>query len=368
VLAQLRRAWSAAAEWPYLPPAQHLPPDPILEAILEVCYHASFTADEHRATRFAIIVCEPEDADVPFRFAKPVPFQVADLASVAPAAEIDSVLIGISVAASADETRIWGFECGQPAADRLVVSVPGPGTLHVKRASRNFLTVLTLHGGAVREWSAKAVTPLSVARLFPDAVRAVMLSHGQSGGTAFDWERTYSDWLFGLLERIVLHGHGGTLLVVPDIAADDRGWRDLLRIKYECNDESMWPKLLEVGEQYAVPPEHREPRVIRSAAALERTLDAVARLTRVDGAVVMTDRFRVLGFGAEIVAPPTAHQSSMETVRVGDRAERIDAYGTRHRSAFRLCAAYPRVIAFVCSQDGDIKYVRQADGHVELVR
>ena len=45
--------------------------------------------------------------------------------------------------------------------------------------------------------------------------------------------------------------------------------------------------------------------------------------------------------------------------RVG---ESIDGVGTRHRSAYRLCKALPGVVAVVVSQDGNVRFVRRADG------
>jgi DNA integrity scanning protein DisA with diadenylate cyclase activity len=35
----------------------------------------------------------------------------------------------------------------------------------------------------------------------------------------------------------------------------------------------------------------------------------------------------------------------------------VDAVGTRHRSAYRLCAAVPGAVALVVSQDGGVRFV-----------
>ena len=93
----------------------------------------------------------------------------------------------------------------------------------------------------------------------------------------------------------------------------------------------------------------------------------IAALTEVDGAVVMTKRFELLGFGAEIAGDlPDVRQVSRaldleakDTVR-----EPLTADGTRHRSAYRLCSRLPEALALVVSQDGGVRFVAMHEGEV----
>src|SRR5262249_32976695 len=85
-------------------------------------------------------------------------------------------------------------------------------------------------------------------------------------------------------------------------------------------------------------------------------------LTAVDGAVVLTDTFRIIGFGAEV----TATFSGTDKVYVAQNAdgtesreENFSEYGTRHRSAFRFVGSMESAVGFVMSQDGGIKALRQ---------
>ncbi len=48
-----------------------LPTDEQLQALLEIAYHASFTADEQRRTHFDLVLCEATQAHNPFRFSSP---------------------------------------------------------------------------------------------------------------------------------------------------------------------------------------------------------------------------------------------------------------------------------------------------------
>jgi hypothetical protein len=78
--------------------------------------------------------------------------------------------------------------------------------------------------------------------------------------------------------------------------------------------------------------------------------------------VVLTDTFRIIGFGAEV----TASFSGTDKVHIAQNAEGTESkevnfteYGTRHRSAFRFVASMESAVAFVMSQDGGIKALRQ---------
>ena len=93
----------------------------------------------------------------------------------------------------------------------------------------------------------------------------------------------------------------------------------------------------------------------------------IASLADVDGAVVLTKRFEILGFGAEIAG-------DLPDVRVVARAldleateherEPPDAMGTRHRSAYRLCAKVEDAVAIVVSQDGGVRFIAHHKGEV----
>ena len=88
----------------------------------------------------------------------------------------------------------------------------------------------------------------------------------------------------------------------------------------------------------------------------------VATLSAVDGAVVVTDRLRVIGFGGEI----TAGSPTLSAVRIavdeggiaGDHRQ-ITSFGTRHRSALRFCSSLEDAVAFVISQDGDVRGIKR---------
>jgi hypothetical protein len=85
----------------------------------------------------------------------------------------------------------------------------------------------------------------------------------------------------------------------------------------------------------------------------------ISALSCVDGVILATPDLSVKGFGVEIRATKdidTVHlaqspKAAVETLVPVDP----NHYGTRHRSMMRYCAAHPKSIGFVISQDGEIR-------------
>lgn len=170
----------------------------------------------------------------------------------------------------------------------------------------------------------------------------------------------------GVAGSIAKGGHGGAVLLVPESYPREM-LMQLVQIKYACNDDSVWKDLREAVRVYDGPtmedPDARE-RARQHESRVEDHLSRMAKLASVDGAIVVTDRLRLLGFGGEVIAP-----SPVSSVVAPDGSrQKADDFGTRHRSAFRFCAADPSFMAVVCSQDGGVKYIVQRDGDIKLVQ
>ena len=101
---------------------------------------------------------------------------------------------------------------------------------------------------------------------------------------------------------------------------------------------------------------------------LDDSLAFIARLAAVDGAVVISDRFQLKGFGGEVrAAAPKLADVQFGNVSAGTVTRSLEEFGTRHRSAFRFCYALPSAIAFTVSQDGDVRMARRVANDVVVV-
>lgn len=88
----------------------------------------------------------------------------------------------------------------------------------------------------------------------------------------------------------------------------------------------------------------------------------VADLAGVNGAVLMSDCFEILGFGVEIAGElPESQVAPYDLDATRKSSVRTDRVGTRHRSAYRLYQAVPDPLALVVSQDGGFRFIRWQD-------
>jgi hypothetical protein len=158
------------------------------------------------------------------------------------------------------------------------------------------------------------------------------------------------DVLVRLATSMRAHGRGGSLLVVPDGA---EAWRDSIQDPpgYPVSPAFAGLAELVAGRDGA-------PRGLPAQEALRRAVDVVAGLTAVDGATVVTDRYRLLAFGAKIRrargAAPVEAAVVTEPVE-GDRPAVLplgELGGTRHSSAAQFVHDQRDALALVASQDG----------------
>jgi hypothetical protein len=140
------------------------------------------------------------------------------------------------------------------------------------------------------------------------------------------------------------HGRGGSLLVVP---AGTEAWRESI---VQPMPYAVSPSFCELADRSRQTPDQAE--------RLGPTVAAVAGLTAVDGAVLLTDRYELLGFGAKIARrrgwPQVEHVTWTEPVEndmpVLVHPEQLG--GTRHLSAAQFIQDQRDAVALVASQDG----------------
>jgi len=94
----------------------------------------------------------------------------------------------------------------------------------------------------------------------------------------------------------------------------------------------------------------------------------VSLLSRVDGLVLLTPEFEVVGFGVEINVssiPSRIFMAGNESgAAPGLKELDYERFGTRHRSMIRYCAAVPNSVGIVVSQDGDVRVITSDQGSV----
>ncbi len=394
-------------------------PPPALEMLQEVfstCYQASLMQEEGRAITFRLILCEPElfpkEGGPPtglhrLEFTAPRPFKLQELCRLSPAADYHRSLIGARLSGGGS-LKIWGilqsgpgwvrtFQGGRgrhiPLPPALVVHVSGPGQLEAHRG--DFL-VAKLERGEISGSSMDVFEAEWLRESFKER-RAELAELHEAARERADrpWAPLGPDLTRVLGQQVVRRvisvmrsaRHGGTLIFVPaalteEISAENR----YVATKYGFSEGEPRSRLrtLVVRAMNVLAETHgreasEEPKPVGWAeyevssdeqlAKLEEAIFEVAHLiaalSAVDGAVMITKRFELLGFGVEISGKLPEVRTVARALDVeGERTvqESIEGVGTRHRSVYRLCSELKEAVAVVISQDGGARFVKWKDG------
>jgi hypothetical protein len=311
-----------------------------IEEMIDAAFWASLRREEGYVPTISAAFLNPDEARESLRFEQPLPFAPDALARLSPAVERPGVHLGAW--RRSGELQVWGTATSIPKYC-LVIEVTSPGLLVIKESrgeeTGKFANVAVLEGDRIKVLNEDVVN-------LPDCLPMVrsLLGFGLSESSADEL-----NILMQLAISMRRHGRGGSLLVVPSTS---ERWRDSIvpPIHYSVSPPYLGlPDLLRSGSAIHDPSWHN---------ALRRTVDAIAGLTAIDGATVISDSYQVMAFGVKL----GRHQEGTRVEQVivtepvaGSLAEIVHPTqlgGTRHLSAAQFAQDQPDSMALVASQDG----------------
>jgi len=317
-----------------------LPDAPVIEAMVDAAFWASVRREEGYIPKISLAYLPPLEQVQPMLFEEPLSLYPDALTKLAAAVERPGVHLGVWY--SGDQLQVWGATHAIPPLC-FVVEVIAPGLLVLKhrprQESRKFVNVAVLEGDRIKIVDERAANINDCPELLTAMLR-------------FDTGASGDDMVVSVLVQLALsmrkHGRGGILLVVPP---GNDTWRESIvhPIRY-----AVKPVFTELADLALRAGEANQ----EWSEAITRALDAVAGLTAVDGATVITSRYELLAFGAKIARRRGG--ASVEQVVVTEPVEggspaRLhpgQLGGTRHLSAAQFVRDQPGALALVASQDG----------------
>ena len=316
-----------------------LPDVATVEALIDAAFWASLQREEGYVPEISLAFLPPKRAVRPLMLAQPMPLSPRAMGRLAPAVERPGIHLGVW-RDDQGVLRVWGTTRAIPTFC-FVLEVLGPGLLVVKHRvqddSAKFRNVAVFEGEEVKVLSREDTD----ASDHPAMLRSLLAPESAGDRSA--------EVLIRLAVSMRAHKRGGTLLVVP---AGAQAWRDSIvqPVAYAVD-----PAFTELRDLVL---EDSEEDPIRGHESLGRVVDAVAGLTAVDGATVISDGYEVLGFGVKIQRPDGRPQ--VERVVVSEPVEGgaaavvapLQLGGTRHSSAAQFAQDQRDAVALVASQDG----------------
>ncbi|HEV2761840.1 MAG TPA: hypothetical protein VGV38_02505 [Pyrinomonadaceae bacterium] len=312
-----------------------------IETIIDAAFWASLRREESYSPKISLALLSPEQAGQPIRFEHPLPLTPSSLARLAPAVERPGIHLG--VCRDEQGLYVWGTTRTIPRLC-FVLEVVEPGLLVVKyrpgKETGKYVNVVVLKGDQIKVVDEDGA-------VLPDCPELLTSLIG-FGAPSTAPESVNA--LVQLAASMRTHGRGGSLLVVPH---GSEQWRESI----------VWPVHYFVMPPYSELAElMRQDEAERSKQIWRETLidvvEAVAGLTAVDGAAILTDEYELLAFGAKIGRREGGSQVEQiiitEPVEGGTASVVHPAQlgGTRHLSAAQFVHDQRDAIALVASQDG----------------
>ena len=320
--------------------ARH-PDAQVVEAIIDAAFWASLRREEGFSPKISLAFLSPEDAGQPLRFERHLPLTPATLSRLAPAVERPGIHLGIW--RDGRELCVWGTTRTIPKFC-FVLEVIEPGLLVVKyrrgQDAGKFVNVVVLQGDRIKVLDERGTS-------LPDcpAPLTSLLGFGSP-----DSQVESVNVLVQLAASMRTHGRGGSLLVVPQ---NSEAWRESIVQPVSYSVSPAFSELAELMRQDTV---ERSERLWQEAFI--DAVEALAGLTAVDGATVISHQYELLAFGAKIGRRDGGAQVEQVilTEPVIDGAPSvvhpIQLGGTRHLSAAQFVQDQHESVSLVASQDG----------------
>lgn len=328
-----------------------------MEQMIKTAFWATLATEEREEIVFSLQFCTPESNELGnyYIFRESIPLDKDNLTKLA--LSVDSQKRFGVFPDSDGQLKIWGFgsrsllgvfKIGTYGAGRVVVTL-GHHSLLIEADQARFV----MNSDDLE----KTIFWGKPAGIFP-------AEHD-------DFCRKYLTGRFLQSCRYILNiirakKHGGTLLITPE--HDDYEVSLSLPLKYAASENwskasrSFEPLLERFHLKHTVSPSDFKPLIFSEEASrfeedYRQSLDDIAALARIDGAVVADYNLNVLAFGAKI----KTRVKSSENIpllqfpfRDVESAKKTTkpVWGTRHQSAADFALERKNSIAFVCSEDG----------------
>jgi len=386
-----------------------LPSVPLLKAFIEAAFYASIKKEEGRPLAFSAVLAAEHEVTGPsnpfrpeiLRFDSPIPFSVSMIPKLAPAFDPRLSSLAVTLDDQQDQLICWGVlsyslmsrnSTTDPTANRYTeVPVVPEGWMYFRP---DFFTVSTSSPGALTFSRANAILGNLANGDFVPATPTPFIS--RSLGKY--WHRlvekteagrvhgvTYLHYALNALEVLLgeaaRRGHGATIVILDATAPSPTP--DLYFPQYVLHGEQRLGarirRCVEVENEVTKVPltNHDRSLVFHSESSLLsvgcgklafETLQRVAQLAAIDGALILNSNFDVLAFGAKLQADRWRRATPIGPDGFGvSNGELFDVkpYGTRHSSALNFAGACPGSIVFVISEDGPIRaFVHESESAV----
>ena len=339
----------------FVEPEQSFPDYDLLFKVCQVLMYASTMREEGRYSTFRVCFIDSDSKFLePYiyshvvHFDAPMPFGTKDIHRLAPAlnannsylilkAEGDKIIITGLIAGYTTWERISSREIDNgvrmPQIANLLVN--GPGEI---KACLGEEPLISMQWGNLIHYRTEKFSSTYVAQVIKEGSNIP--------------EKYMMMFLSRIFHNLLELAHGAHIYIVPD----EGKARDNTRIKYQLPVNFMFQ-----GDDKDTVNKQMDKELLSYA-------DMVSKFTSVDGAVVLSSNFDLIGFGAETLVDSSSNEEPdmcfISYDGTVDVTKRYNDNGMRHRACYQFCNSIEGAVALIVSHDGFIKVCTKRDGKV----
>lgn len=351
-----------------------------LRTIIEVSFFASLRREEDRPLTFAIALLPKWEVagskQIIMPFNESLPFTVDSIQKLSPAFDhnISALIVGPKTEERKDY-ELWGamYYHSSPKyyqqipvgiefifrPDVLMVTVTMAGSLLFSRGNSQLCRFV--EGRIIPS----VPTPFSSKAMGNYIIEIIKNDFGFKNFEYSYWHEFRSS-IEHLLSETSLRGHGSTIILLPNDFLESYASKYIT--KYEFKDRLRIEELIIQRLSYSdVDPIYTLTKLALGNLIIER-LSVLSQLSCIDGALLLTNKLRVVSFGATLNANEWHGDVILGPDGFGGGGQKynVEALGTRHNSAINFIGECPRALGFVISQDGMIRGLVRKDEHTIL--
>ncbi|HEY7241809.1 MAG TPA: hypothetical protein VH600_21735 [Burkholderiales bacterium] len=386
LVAQVRHAWIADQQHPQRGRrARAIPDSERLGILLDTVFRASMLAPWGAPVRASVAWLSPADfhdhemkhtrhSELMLQFERTRPLEPALLAELGRTTEGGSSSLLVDWSGGAP--MAWGIlyyqrdartldelpgtieEGNHGAPDCPIFSIEGVGSILIARGE-------AVVGRVTRgEFARAAPTPfythamgLILNELFGLRMTLKGNRYVDDGDNAYG--HSLLECLKYLLEQLGRQGGAPLVVFIPQASTQDA--LQHAELPWAASGSLELRRLLSARIRHQKAVQERQwlsPSCVTKAQALMRTrLDALARLASLDGALLLSPDFELVGFGAKLRAPAWSGTVMEGPDGFGGGGKPFDAsrFDARHGDAAAYVGAVPGAVAFIAATDGPIR-------------
>ena len=360
-----------------------------IRTIIEISYLASLKREEGRDVTFSIVILSKQNvaelqrscsrSQIILSFDHSLPLTVESIIKLAPASHPKTTaLIAGFKADSKTDFEIWGMMFFGSTANRfneipatieglalfrpdlMIVTALSAGSLLITRGDSQ---IGRFTGGDFITAIPSPFVSRAMGNYIMESIKEnkVFLEHQN-----IYWH-IYRDSLDYLLSEASARGRGGTIIIIPENKVIN--YRDKYFTKFSFDGGlqvgTVLDRMLKPAENY------NTLFYVSLNKKYSERLDALAQLTCIDGALILSSCLEVVSFGTTLKAPEKwKGEVLIGPDGFGGGGEKFNTskLGTRHNSAIDFIGDCPSTFGFVLSQDGPIRGLVRKDSNTILCR